>query len=87
MPGTALPGPDRFAWWRSPAQARALGCTHHARLFGLVPGFIEPVSALWVPRADWLNPVEDLLTALWVGTRLLRGEEPDFMIAVGAEIA
>lgn len=65
------------------ARARALGCTHHARFMGLIPGFFEPETSLWVSRSDLLNPIEDALAFLWVTLRELRGEEPDFMFAVG----
>jgi hypothetical protein len=73
--------------WMTAARARELGCTHHARIFGLIPGFWSDEQSLWVSRSDLLNPVEDALAWLWMLTRAMRGEEPDFMLAVGREIA
>ena len=89
MSDTAKTTPaPRFMWWCSAHRARRyFGCTHHARYMGIIPGFIEPESGLWVSRSDLLNPVEDAVTYLWVWTRQMRGEEPDFMFAIGREIS
>ena len=75
-----------FTLWMSAKRAADIGCTHHARFMGIIPGFIEPSQALWVSRSDLLNPIEDLLVWLWVTMREMRGDEPDFMFAIGREI-
>lgn len=68
--------------WVTERQAKAIGCTHHARFMGIIPGFFLEADALWVSRSDLLNPIESLLVFLWVTLRQLRGEEPDFMFEV-----
>lgn len=68
------------------AKAKEIGCTHHAMLFGLIPGFVNPENFLWVSRSDLLNPIEDFVAFMWATLRQLRGEEPDFMCAVGRQI-
>jgi len=78
---------EGFSLWTTPAKAAALGCTHRACFFGLIPGFINPDDGLWVSRSDLLAPIEDALAWAWCITRELRGEEPDFMFAVGGPIA
>ena len=75
-----------FQFWITADQAKALGCTHHARMFGIIPGFFNPEMALWVSRSDLLNPIEDALSWLWVTIRQLRGEEPDFGFCLTGEI-
>ena len=80
---------DRFQWWVSARKARSLGCTHHARYCGIVPGFAraEPDHEfLWVSRSDLLSPLEDILTCFWVAIRQLRGEDPDFFFTIGKRI-
>lgn len=72
--------------WMTSQKAHSLGCTHHGRFLGLVPGFIEPGQALWISRSDLLVPVEEVLSFIWVTMRRLRGEEPDFMFSVGRPI-
>lgn len=76
--------------WISSKQAKEYGCTHHARLFGIIPGFCADGdrlhSNLWVPRSDLLYPIEVLLTTIWMAMRFMRDEEPDFMIDVLGEI-
>lgn len=72
--------------WMTAKRAKELGCTHRARFLGLVPGFIEPDQCIWVSRSDLLNPIEDVLNFIWQTMRWMRGEEPDFMFEVGAEI-
>jgi hypothetical protein len=69
--------------WISASEARELGCTHRARFLGIVPGFFDPETALWVPRSDLLNPLEDLLSHIWAIMHQIRGEEPEFFFAVG----
>lgn len=66
-----------IAIYNSPSKARSLGCTHRARVFGIVPGYFDIDRHLWVPLSDLLNPVEDLLSFIWVTMRRLRNEEPD----------
>lgn len=75
-----------FALWVSARKAREVGCTHRARFLGLVPGFIDIDRCLWVSRSDLLAPVEDVLMFIWATTRRMRGEEPDFIFAVGSPI-
>ena len=72
--------------WVTSSMAREYGCTHKARIFGIVPGFIEPETALWVSRSDLLAPIEGALAFFWATLRQMRGEEPDFMFEVGPEI-
>lgn len=75
-----------FTIWMTAARAKEIGCTHRGRFMGIIPGFIDPDRVLWVSRSDLLNPIEDLLAVIWATMRELRGEEPDFMFEVGAEI-
>jgi len=75
-----------MAIWTTAAEARALGCTHHARIFGIIPGFYSVPENIWVPRSDLLNPVEDALAFIWTTMRQMRGDEPDFMFSLGREI-
>ena len=75
-----------FQFWITADQAKQLGCTHHARMFGIIPGFFSPEMGLWVSRSDLLNPIEDALSWLWVTIRQLRGEEPDFGFRLTGEI-
>jgi hypothetical protein len=72
--------------WMTARRAKALGCTHYAWFMGLVPGFFDPVSCLWVSRSDLLIPVEEALAWMWATMRRLRGEEPDFAFRLGREI-
>jgi len=72
--------------WVSERQARAIGCTHKARMHGIIPGFFSEGEGLWVSRSDLFNPIEDALTALWVFMREWRGEDPDFLFVVGRPI-
>ena len=78
---------ESFSLWTTPAKAAALGCTHRARFLGVIPGFMNLDDGLWVSRSDALAPVEDALARVWCIMRELRGEEPDFMFAVGRPIA
>jgi len=73
--------------WRTAKRAKEIGATHHARIYGIIPGFFAEDENLWVPRSDLLNPLEDLLGLIWDLTRILRGEEPDFMFYIGREIS
>lgn len=77
----------RFEWWRSKDYAAQLGCTNHARLFGLVPGFWSDTDHMWVSRSDALNWLEDLLGAINGAIWSMRGEDAQFAIAVGRPIA
>jgi hypothetical protein len=76
----------RFQFWISARRAAEIGCTHHARFMGIIPGFFAPSTALWVSRSDLLNPVEDALAWLWATMQHIRGDEPSFMFSVGKEI-
>ena len=72
-------------FWISAETAKSYGCTHRARMHGVIPGFWSD-DGLWVSRSDLLNPFEDLLSWVWVNLRLMRGEDPDFMIMKGRQI-
>jgi hypothetical protein len=74
--------------WVTPNRARAIGCTHYARSFGIIPGFYgeEGQDALWLPRSMLLIPVENLLAFIWMTMREMRGEEPDFMFQIRGKI-
>lgn len=76
-----------FTLWTSAAKARRLGATHYASMFGVIPGFIiMGPEVTWIPRTDALCCLEDLLTWLWVVTREMRDEEPDFSFRVGRNL-
>lgn len=72
--------------WCSPAEASALGATHHAWSLGLVPGYFNPHTNLWVSRSDVLNPIEGVLVWLWVQFSAVMGREPEFAFFVGDPI-
>lgn len=76
-----------FMVWCSSGKAAEMGCTHHARLFGLIPGFFGDADGLWISRSDLLIPLEELICFLWATLRRLRREEPDFMFILGPEIS
>lgn len=73
--------------WMGAKEAASYGATHHARLFGIVPGFYGEGSNIWIGRSDLLNPFEDVLAFVWSAMRAIRGEEPDFMFEVGKPLA
>jgi len=77
-----------FALWVSAAEAKEIGCTHHARMFGIVPGFFGEIDGipLWVARSDVFVWVEDAISTLAAFIRQSQGEEPLFMFKVGREI-
>lgn len=77
----------RFEWWRSSEYAANLGCTNHARMFRIIPGFWSNDSNLWVSRSDAFNWLEDLL--VWINEAIWaqRGEDPQFMFYIGKPIA
>lgn len=72
--------------WCTPKMARSVGATHYARIHGVLPGFFNPEDGTWVPRSDLFAPLDWFLGFSWVMGRVLRGQEPDFMFAVGEEI-
>lgn len=72
--------------WRGSEDARSYGATHHAWFMGIIPGFWGEEQSIWVPRSDLLCWLEDALSFIWVNMRLLRDEEPDFMVSIGREI-
>jgi hypothetical protein len=77
----------RFTLWCSAERALSYGATHRARVHGVIPGFLNPETGVWIPRSDLLDPVDTVLAYIWVMLRQLRGEEPDFMFLVGEEIS
>lgn len=72
--------------WTSARRARELGCTHHARFLGIIPGFFDPGQALWVARSDLLAPLEDVLSVIWAACCEAHGEESEFMLTIGRPI-
>lgn len=77
---------DRFCIITMPAKAKRLGATHAAFLHGVVPGYFNPETSLWIPASDCLNWLDTMLAGIWVWTREARGEEPDLMIRLWREI-
>lgn len=77
-----------FSFWNSATKARAIGFTHRARVFGIVPGFLKDPygECCWMNRSDLLNPIEDLLSFFWVNMRIARGDEPDFGFMILGEL-
>lgn len=75
-------------FWVSEAQAREMGCTHKARIFGIIPGFWNDDMHSWVSRSDILNPVEDALGWLWSAawSAMHGDEEMETMFSLGARI-
>ena len=73
-----------FSIWTSAIEAESYGCTHHARLFGIVPGFYGVIDGepLWVPRSDALNWLEDALSFLAAIINQSNGDEPVFSFKV-----
>lgn len=56
-----------FAIWRSKKEAKGFGATHHARIWGIIPGFVAmgpDGQVMWIPRSDFLNFVEDVLNGI-----------------------
>lgn len=76
-----------FMLWCSPGEASVLGATHHAWSLGLIPGFFNPETNLWISRSDALNPIEDALVWLWVQFSALAGRDPEFAFMLGREIS
>lgn len=74
-------------WWVSAEAAKKMGCTHYARLHGLIPGFctVDDIP-MWVSRSDLLNPIEDAISALWIATQRFLGIEESWSFSVGREI-
>lgn len=75
-----------FSFFTTAAKAKSLGCTHHARFMGIIPGFYNDDLSLWVSRSDLLIPLEWLVTFINEVLADYRGEEPKFMFLVGPEI-
>lgn len=78
-----------FTLWVSKRKAAEYGCTHHARIFGMIPGFVGDIETdcpMWVSRSDLLNPVEDAIGFLWSFIQATRGDEPSSGFRVGKPI-
>jgi hypothetical protein len=78
-----------FAWWISPRRALDLGCTHHARIFGIVPGFVgldDGGGYIWVSRGDWLNLIEDACSHVFNTFAALSGADEISPFVIGREI-
>lgn len=76
-------------WFVTEAQAVKLGCTHRARLHGIIPGFVGDVESdgpIWVSRSDLLNPIEDFLSFMWMLACNVTGREEMWGFALGDEI-
>lgn len=76
-----------FCIWMSAKEAASYGATHHARIFGIIPGFFGVDDSIWIGRSDILNPIEGLLGFIWISMRRMRGEEPDFMFSLGPALS
>lgn len=80
---------EGFAVWRTPSTARALGATHYAWMFGIIPGFYADDGfggGVWIARSDIAAPLEYFLSHIWAFARQARGEEEDFGFLIGDEI-
>ncbi len=75
-----------FAIWTSAAEAKALGCTRHARMWGVIPGFYGEAESLWIPRSDCFNWFEDLIMTFVALGAAWRDEEPVFGFEIREEI-
>ena len=74
-------------FWRSASTARSYGCTHRARMYGVLPGFFNPENNLWVSRSDLLNPIEDLINwGFGVFLFLSNQDHPGFPFSIREEI-
>lgn len=77
--------------WVTNQQALNNGCTHHARLMGVIPGFINENSQhgglLWISRSDLFNWLEDLLQYFYATMCSIKGIEPHFMFSIGDDIS
>lgn len=79
-----------FLIWCSAAEAKAIGCTHTARMWGIIPGFSsgpDDPDMLWVSRSDALNWVEDLLSRIAAMVAESRGDDPIFAFKIGGPIS
>lgn len=78
-----------FTLWMTAQRAAGLGCTNHAKIWGIIPGFSGTApdgSFLWIARSDLLYPLEDFLNM--VGNRIAasRGEDMAFGFQIGPQI-
>ena len=73
-----------FSIWTTATEAESYGCTHYARLFGIVPGFCGEIDGvtLWVPRSDALNWLEDVLSFLAAIINQSNGDDPVFSFMI-----
>lgn len=67
-----------FRIFTTTAEAKSLGCTHHAREFGLIPGYYGMETGVWVLKSDLLIPLEWIAETLWWILRDMRGEDRDY---------
>ena len=72
--------------WRNAETAKSYGCTHKARIFGVIPGFFNPETRMWVSRSDLLNPVEDLFGMIYQFVAMASGVVDADPFVVGSEI-
>lgn len=72
-----------FALWMSADEAKSYGCTHYARMWGIIPGFWGDENSMWVSRSDLLNLVEDGLAYV---AAFIAPDDTGFMLRVGKEI-
>lgn len=75
-----------FRIWTTSAKAKSIGCTHRARLFGVIPGYYGMASGLWVPKSDVLLPVEWVFERMWWLILDICGDERDFSFQLRGRI-
>jgi hypothetical protein len=71
----------------SPIAAIGFGATHHARIFGFLPGYFSPDDGLWISKYPPLAWVEVAAAHIWAMMCKMRGNEPDFMFSVGSALS
>lgn len=72
--------------WLTAKQARAMGATHHARIHGLIPGFVKTDDFCWFSRSDLLNPIEDVLSAIYETLCAMKGIDLSHTFDIGQPI-
>lgn len=75
-----------FSLYTSAAAAREMGCTHHAMMWNIIPGYFGEDAGVWCPVSDLLAPVEDVVTWVMCSIQEMRGLDPQFGFRLGAEI-
>ena len=71
-----------FSIWTTASEAAEIGATHHARMWGIIPGFAcDGSEFLWIPRSDALFWLEDVISYLAAIVQGLKGEDVAFAFA------